>query len=225
MQGRHILLVVLLFTAIVAGGCTAPDEIANAESATPPPSPAPTEVQPPEAVPAPTPAAPVRANTAAGPLKLEFVDPRTYHIPTPTPTIAMTRQPDDLRVSEKMVEYAKATIDYPPGVLATEAYHIPFPYWELGLSATTIDEHPWLSVEIYEKDDPNRAVQMIQFFQFERAHAGNATRGSTPTWNSTADSGKSFTIREGYGDFYFIARSGALKSLSLTIRVPDKYLV
>lgn len=228
MQGRHILLVVLLAAAAVVGGCTAPEGINDDfQQSSPASSPLLAVMQTVlEGIPAPTPAAPVRENTTTTEVRrVGFVDPATYHIPTPTPTIAMMKQPDDLRVSGRMVEYAKATIDYPPGVLATGVYHIPFPYWELSLSATSTDEHPWLSVEIYEEDDPNRAVQKIQFFQFERAHSGNSTGGSISTGNSTIDNGKTFTVREGYGDFYFIARSGALKSLSLTIRVPDKYLV
>ncbi len=212
------MLIVLLAAFAVIGGCTTPDDIVDTGPATP--TPAPAEVEQMGAIAAPTPGSSARMNTAAGPQSVKFVDPATYRIPTPTPAIAMTEQPNDLRVSEKMVEYAKATVDYPPGVLATEIYHIPFPYWELSISATSMDDHPWLSMEIYEKNDPNRAIQEIQFFQFERARAGGGSAG-----DSAADNGKSFTIRDGYGDFYIVARSGALKSLSLTIRIPEKYLV
>lgn len=226
MQGRHLLLAILLAAAAVAGGCTAPDTIADLQPDSPAPSPLLTVMQTVlTGLPAPTPAAPVRENTALEAKRVGFVDPAAYHIPTPTPTIAMTRQPSDLRVSEKMVEYAKVTADYPPGLLATEIYHIPFPYWDLSVSATPLNAEPWLSVEVYGNDDPNRLVEKIQYSRSEIGPAENNTVTSSTTGNSTTEMGKAVTIREGYGDFYLIIRSGSLKSLTITVRIPEKYLV
>ena len=224
MQGRHILLLILLAAAVIAGGCTTPEEAGETQPASPPLSPAPTEVQAVGAgPPAPPPAAPVRGDKT--PQSVGFVDPQTYHIPTPTPTIAMRTQPDDLRVSGKMVKYAVVTCDYPPGVLATEVYHIPFPYWDLNVSATPMNEYPWLVIEVRDPEDPNRVVKEIRYSRGDMLYAGNGTTQSTSVENSAIEKRETFTIREGYGDYYFTIRSGSLKSLELTILIPEKYLV
>ncbi|HOI58541.1 MAG: hypothetical protein PHT97_03210 [Methanoculleus sp.] len=212
MQRRLILLFVLLAAAAVAGGCTAPEDTPGAP--TPPPAPAPAEAQIVGAgLPAPTPAAPARADTV--PRSVGFVDPRTYHIPAPTPAITMVGQPDDLRVSERLVGYATASSDRPPGVLATETYHIPFPYWAVNVTAVPMNEHAWLAIEIYEKGDPNRVVHAVRYsrqdFPYSEGKFGEKKEG--------------FTILEGYRDYYFITRSGALKSLEISVLVPEKYLV
>ncbi|WP_292392516.1 hypothetical protein [Methanoculleus sp. UBA303] len=212
MQGRLILLLILLAAAVLAGGCMAPEESAEAQPVSPAPSPS-----PPPAVgagfPAPTPAAPVRAGTA--PRSVGFVDPRTYHIPTPTPTIAMTTQPNDLRVAEGLIEYATATSNGPPGVLATEAYHIPFPYWAFSVSATPMNDFPWLEIKVYEKDDPNRIVETVHYSRNEFPYSGG----------KFGEKKERFVILEGYRDYYFIVRSGSLKSLEISVFVPEKYLV
>lgn len=234
MQGRHILLVVLLAAAAVVGGCTAPEDTANTQSISPTPSPAPTEAQVVDAgLSAPTPAVPARESKM--PQNVTFVDPRIYQIPTPTPTIAMTKMPDDLRVSGKLVDYAKTTVDYPPRVLATEVYHIPYPYWAVNVSATPMNDYPWLTMDIYQKDDPNRVVREIRYSRSDIAHPGNVSTNSSSTSSNTTSSnsttsgsaqrGETFTVLEGYDDFYFVIRSESLKSLTVTIQVPEKYLV
>ncbi len=226
MQGRHLLLIVLLVAAAVAGGCTATEDATNAQSGSSASSPLLTLLQTVMAgIPAPTPAVPVRENTTQEVRSVEFVDPATYHIPTPTPTIALTKQPNDLRVSEKMVDYAKATVDYPPRVLATEVYNIPYPYWAVSVNVTPMNEYPWLTMDIYEKDNPNRIVKEIQYSRSDILYAGNSSTTSNTTVSSSAGKGETFTIREGFGDFYFVIRSESLKSLTITIKVPEKYLV
>jgi len=218
MQGCHILLLILLAAAIIAGGCTTPEEAGETQPASPTLSPAPTEVQAVGAgLPAPTPAAPVRGDKT--PQSVGFVDPRTYHIPTPTPTTTMTKPPNDLQVSGKMVAYATVTCDHPPGVLATEVYHVPFPYWDLNVSATPMNEYPWLVIEVRDPEDPNRVIRKIQYSRSDILHSGNSSTGDATKKQET------FTIREGYGDYYFTIRSGSLKSLELTILIPEKYLV
>ncbi|MDD2473738.1 MAG: hypothetical protein PHR49_07100, partial [Methanoculleus sp.] len=175
--------------------------------------------------PAPTPAGPVRGEKT--PQSVEFVDPRVYHIPTPTPAITMTKLPDDLRVSGKMVEYATATVDYPPRVLATGTYHIPYPYWDLNVSVTPMNEYPWLGIEVRDPEDPNRVVKKIQYSRSDILYPDNSSRstGNSSTTVDFSEREETFTIREGYDDFYFVIRSESLKSLTLTIRVPEKYLV
>lgn len=163
--------------------------------------------------PAPTPHVPPRG--ADQPQSVRFVDPATYHIPTPTPTVTMVKPPIDVQVSGKLVDYAKVTSDYPPRVLATEVYHIPFPYWAVNVSVAAMNEYPWLVVEIRDPDDPNRIVQEIRYSRNDILLPDK-------------DSGKKeeqFIIREGYDDYYFTIRSESLKSLTITIRVPEKYLV
>ncbi len=205
MQRRTILLLLIVVAAIIAGGCMAPDIPESPEDPSPlypTPAPVATEVR------------------GAGPdhpahHEIEFVDPQRYHAPTPTPTIAFSRPPDDLRVSEKMVVYATATIDRPGRVIATETYHIPFPHWDLTVKMTPMNEFPWFDMDVRDAGDPNRIIQTIRYSRNDILSGDGDSKEKKET----------FTIREGYGDYYFIARSESLRSLTITIEVPEKYLV
>lgn len=216
----NVLLLILLAVATIASGCMTPDE----ESAEMQPAPLTTATTPGEMqaaggqLPAPTPPVPTRGEEV--PRSLGFVDPATYRIPTPTPMPTMMRPPEDVRVSEKMVEYAVVSCDYPPRLLATEVYHIPFPYWAFTVSATPMNEFPWLAVEIRDPDDPNRLVEEIRYFRGDILEVE-----SNATVNNTVKKDKTFLIREGYDDYYFVTRSESLKSFTITISVPEKYLV
>ncbi|KAF5036114.1 hypothetical protein DSECCO2_578450 [anaerobic digester metagenome] len=217
MQGRHILLLILLAATVLACGCTAPEAITDLQQGSSGSSPLLTLMQSVlTGIPAPTPAAPVKANATQEVRKVGFVDPAVYRIPTPTPTIAIGKQPDDLRVSERMVDYARATADYPPAVLATESYHIPFPYWAFNVSMTPMNDHPWLTIDIHDKDDPNRIV--IKTIRYSRNDF--SYEEGKPTERK-----ERFTILEGYRDYYFVIRSESLKSFELAILVPEKYLI
>lgn len=224
MHGRHILLLILLAAAVVAGGCTATGDAGNAQPPSLTPTPAPTEAQAVGAgLPAPTPAGPVRGGKM--PQSVGFVDPQTYHIATPTPTTTMMKPPEDIQVSGKMVDYAVMTCDYPPRVLATEVYHIPYPYWDLNVSVTPMNEYPWLAIEVRDPADPNRVVKEVRYSRGDILYAGNSTTGNRSVENSSIEKTETFIIRDGYDDFYFIIRSESLKSFTITIKVPEKYLV
>ena len=214
MQGRNILLLILITAAVIVSGCTSPEADGDAQPLSPTPAPEVTEAQAVGAGrPAPTP--PVPAREEPKPYKVGFVDPRTYHVPTPTPTIALRRPPDDVRVSERMVEYATATIERPGRILATEVYHIPFPYWDLTVKMTPTNEYPSFEMEVLDPDDPNRVIKTIRY-----------SRGDILSVEDGSEEKKeTFTIREGYGDFYFVIHSEFLKSLTITIEVPEKYLI
>lgn len=220
MQGRPILLLILLAAAVVAGGCTAPE---NTAPDVPPTSPTPSPAETVGASrPAPTPPVPVRGE--GGPQSVGFVDPATYHLSvTPTPTTTMMKPPNDIRISEKMVEYAVVSCDdglYGRRVLTTEVYHIPFPYWAVTVSATAANDYPWLVMEIRDPDDPNRLVEEIRYFRGDILEVkGNATE------NNPVEKDRTFIIREGYDDYYFVTRSESLESFKITISVPEKYLV
>ncbi len=222
MQGRHILVLILLIGAAMAGGCTAEEEAAGTQSAAT--TPAPTEVQ---AVggsqPAPTPPVPLRGKDQ--PQSVGFVDPATYHIPTPTPTTTMMRPPQDVQISGNLVDYAEVTCDYPPRVLATEVYHIPFPYWVVNVSAMPMNEYPWLVIEIRDPDDPNRIVKEIRHSRADILYYGNTSTVTNRSELKPIEKEVTYIIREGYDDYYFSIRSESLKSLTITIRVPEKYLV
>lgn len=201
MQRRLILLIVM--AAVISSGCMTPeisDTLEKAQSFFPAPAPVATETR----VPGPD---------HPSSQKIEFVDPQRYHVPTPTPTIALSRPPDDLQVSERMVEYATATIDRPRRVIATDTYHIPFPYWDLTVKMTPMNEHPWFEMEIGDARDPNRIVKTIRYSRHDILSGEGGSREET------------FTIREGYGDYYFIIRSESLRSLTIIVEVPEKYLV
>ncbi|WP_292522140.1 hypothetical protein [Methanoculleus sp.] len=216
MQGRHILLLIFLAAAVVIAGCTAPENTAPDSQ---PPSPTPSSA-PVEAVgagqPAPTPAVPARAGGA--PQSVEFVDPATYHIPSPTPTIAMTKQPNDLRVLEGMSTYAVVTsekLSPAPRDFATEAYHIPFPYWAVNVSAVPIGDFPLITVEIRDPKDPNRVIETIRY-----------SRNEFPTSDRKFnEKDQRFLIKEGYRDYCFVVHTESIRSFKITVYVPTKYLV
>jgi len=219
----NILLLILLAVATLASGCMTPGE----ESEETQPTPAATAAPPPDetqpvggSLPAPTPPVPTRGEEI--PRSLGFVDPATYRIPTPTPTPTMMRPPDDVRVSSKMVEYAVVSCDYPPRILATEVYHIPFPYWAINVSATPMNDYPWLKIEIRDANDPNRVVEELQYSRGDILSNFSVDNNTT---ESEARKSEELTIREGYGDYYFIIRSESLKTLDIRILVPEKYLV
>lgn len=217
MQGRHILVLILLAAAVIAGGCTAEEDITDMQPVTQ--TPAPTEAQ---AVggnqPAPTPHVPPRGKDDK-PQSVEFVDPTTYHLSmTPTPATTMMKPPNDVRISGKMAEYAVVSCDdglYGRRVLTTEVYHIPFPYWAITVSATAGTDYPWLVVEIRDPDDPNRIVKEIRYSRNDILVPDEDSDGKE----------ERFLIREGYDDYYFVTRSEALESFKITIYVPEKYLV
>lgn len=220
----NTLLLVLLAVAAIAGGCMMPDEESAEMQPTPPATAPPADERQAAggSLPAPTPPVPTPGEEV--PQSLGFVDPATYRIPTPTPMPTMMRPPDDVRVSEKMVEYAVVSCDYPPRLLATEVYHIPFPYWAINVSVMPMNDCPSLVIEIRDPDDPNRVVKEIRYFRGDILHYGN-TSTTNRSERKPIVKAETFIIREGYDDYYFIIRSESLKSLTITIRVPEKYLV
>lgn len=221
MQRLHILLLILLAAATIAGGCTETESTeADIQSLSPTPLPVPTEVEAAVAGhPAPTPPVPSRDK---GPLRVEFLDPWIYHTPTPTPTIATTKQPDDIRISEGMTEYtvvAASDLSFTPRDFITEAYHIPFPYWAVNVSAVPIDDFPLITVQIQDPEDPNHIIESIRY-----------TRNEFPFLNSTTsrefiEKDQRFFIKEGYKDYRFVIHTEAVRSFKITVYVPTKYLV
>ncbi len=222
MQGRHVLILILIAAAVVAGGCTGEEDTAGVQPASPTPAPPEAQAVGGDLQPAPTPAVPTRGEEE--PQSVGFVDPATYHLSlTPTPTPTMMKPPNDIRISEKMVEYATVSCNdglYGRRVLTTEVYHIPFPYWAITVNATAGTDYPWLVVEIRDPDDPNRLVEEIRYFRGDILEVE-----SNATVNNTVKKDKTFLIREGYDDYYFVTRSESLKSFTITISVPEKYLV
>ena len=77
-------------------------------------------------------------------------------------------------------------------------------------------EHPWLTIDVHEKDDPNRAViETIRYSRNSFPYEGGMPR----------EKKERFMILEGFRDYYFIIRSESVKSFELTILIPEKYLV
>ncbi|MDK2863363.1 MAG: hypothetical protein PWQ46_1073 [Methanomicrobiaceae archaeon] len=219
----NTLLLVLLAVAAIAGGCMMPDEESAEMQPTPPATAPPADERQAAggSLPAPTPPVPTPGEEV--PQSLGFVDPATYRIPTPTPMPTMMRPPDDVRVSEKMVEYAVVSCDYPPRLLATEVYHIPFPYWAVEISTTPMNDYPWLRIEIRDANDPNRVVEEIRYSKGELLSSIYVDTDTTE--DDEARKAETLTIREGYDDYYFIIRSESLETLDIRILVPEKYLV
>ncbi len=227
-MGMHtkslIVCLLIMAAAVLVCGCT--DESASAGE-----TPAPTLPEPTEAAvgqPVPTPPG---AWSGSEPKEIGFVDPATYHLPTPTPTVAFTRPPDDLHVaygqdgtaSEAGLSmnvwgsYFEIASTHSGSVMASEVFHIPFPYWAINYTATAYNsEYSAFSVEIRDANDPNRDVGGIEL-------SGPDFINNDSETNFTASGALLF--REGFRDYYMVIDPTGLKSFSVRVFGPAKYLV
>jgi len=227
MQKKSIMVCLLLMAAaLLVCGCT---EEGSSAGETPVATPEPTETtEAPVGQPAPTPPGDWGGTE---PYEVGFVDPATYHLPTPEPTVTLTRPPDDLNVEystggigsdavpSMMKPYANFSAERPSGVMASAIYHVPFPYWALNYTVEAYNsEYSRFSVEIMDANDPNREVGGIKL--------------SGPDFiNNASESESNFTrtdtllLREGFRDYYLVVEPSGLKSFSITILAPAKYMI
>lgn len=217
------LIVCLLVAALLACGCT--DEAASAGETTPAPTPGPTEA--PVAQPVPTPPG---SWGGSEPKEIRFVDPATYHLPTPEPTVTFTRPPDDLQVlcagfgtaskpgvTEDWRPYFEIASEKSGSVMASEVFHIPFPYWAINYTATAYNsEHSGFSVEIRDANDPNRDLGSVTLYPADFSKVGDKT-----DFTSTG----ALLFREGFKDYYLVIHPTGLKSFSIRVYGPAKYMV
>lgn len=217
MQRRTLFVGALLLVAMVVGcGCTQQDS-GTVENGT---SPTPTVVVQAEAgqvQPVPTP--PGQWN-GKDPEEVKFVDPSVYHITPTETTIALVTPPDDLHVdTTSMKDYATISSENVSGVMATEIYHIPFPYWELNYTVTGYNsDYAHFKMEIKDAEDPNREVGDITLGRSEFHAEDNSTEEENTSTGT-------LLLREEFGDYYFVIHPELIKSFSIKIRVPGKYLV
>jgi hypothetical protein len=220
MQRRDLLACCcLLVLSLLACGCMQ----AGGEEAQPTPTPAP----PPQVgsdIPQPVPTPPGQWD-GKKPYDVKFVDPATYHItPTVTPTITMVKQPNDLQVETRMKDYAMISSKNASGVMATEVYHIPFPYWELNYTATGYNsEGARLKIEIRDANDPNRPVGEVKLGRADFKSPTNTTVNNSTAKENTCSG--TLLLREGFRDYYFVIYPESLRSFDVVIRAPANYMI
>lgn len=226
-MGMHTkcLIVCLLIMAAAALVCGCTDESAPAGE-----TPAPTLPEPTEAAvgqPVPTPPG---AWDGSEPKEIVFVDPATYHLPTPTPTVAFTRPPDDLHViyagfgtaskpgvTEDWRSYFEIASENSGSVMASEVFHIPFPCWAINYTATAYNsEYSGFKVEIRDANDPNRDVGSVILYPADFSKVGDKT-----DFTSTG----SILFREGFKDYYLVIHPTSLRSFSVTVYGPATYMI
>lgn len=218
MQRRAFFVGVLLVVAVVlACGCTQQEGEMNEDEITP------TQTVAVQAEGAPAQPVPTPPGEWGGdkPEEVKFVDPSVYHITPTETTIALVKQPDDLHVNTTfMRDYAAISSKNVSGVMATEVYHIPFPYWELNYTITGYNsDYARFKLEIKDAEDPNRDVGEIALIRSDFKPSVNSTDEENNTCTGT------LLLREGFKDYYFVIHPETIKSFSIKIRVPDKYLV
>ncbi|TAJ45714.1 hypothetical protein [Methanofollis fontis] len=228
MQGKITLLFLLLIGAVLAGGCTGGDQ----DGTTPEPTSVPeTTAEPSPTVgaieqPVPTPPGDWGGDS---PYEVGFVDPSTYHIPTPTPTVGMTRPPDDLYLVDssggwgsdtdpsRMRPYMNISAANASGVMTSDIFYIPFLYWRINATVLAHNaEYSTFKMEIMDANDPSREVGEIQMWASD--FAGN---GTEQTYTHSED----LLFREGYKEYYLVIRPSSIRSFDIRIEGPAKYMI
>ncbi|QYZ79166.1 hypothetical protein E2N92_06825 [Methanofollis formosanus] len=220
MQRRDLLVCFVLLVSLLACGCTLPGDDGTQSDTTHAPALTPasssqTGNKPLQPVPTPP-----GQWDGKEPYEVKLVDPATYHItPTDTPIPTM-KQPDDLHIDTRaMMNYATISSENSTGVMATEIYRVPTPYWELNYTvAASNPEYARFKIEIRDPNDPNRFVGEVSL---DRA---DFSKGTNSTKTDTSCSG-SLALREGFREYYFVIYPEYLRSFSVVVQVPKKYLV
>lgn len=220
MQSRTFFVGVLVIVAVVlACGCTQQDEGMTEDEITSTPT-ATVQAEGAPAQPVPTPPGEWSGDK---PEEVKFVNPSVYHItPTETTNAPFVKPPDDLHVvnTTDMKNYATISAENSSGVMTTEIYHIPFPYWELNYTVTGYNsEYAGFRMEIKDAEDPNREVGEVVLIRSDFKQSINSTDEDNNTCTGT------LLLREGFKDYYFVIHPETIKSFSINIRVPTKYLV
>ncbi|MDK2973905.1 MAG: hypothetical protein PWP08_276 [Methanofollis sp.] len=146
---------------------------------------------------------------------IEFVDPASYGISTSDGGAKMSSPPSGNFPSRSMVVYA---VVRGSGSGATEIVHIPYPYWELAYDAEVYNtEFSLLNVQVMDADDPNRFVRIIT----KRDADFIKGKDFDPETRKEAWKEKFY---EGNRDYWFVINTRAIKSYTLQILVPERYV-
>ncbi|WP_298666849.1 hypothetical protein [uncultured Methanofollis sp.] len=144
-----------------------------------------------------------------------FVDPATYHLKITDDQVQWSGIPDDDTGRDTMVPYATIR---GTGSGTTETIHVPMPYWQLRYDVDPYNTNfGYLNVQVMDADDPNRFVRIVTLNRADLIPAENATaEWKNENWEET--------FYEGQRDYWFVVNTQCVKSYTLTIMVPEKYV-
>jgi hypothetical protein len=142
------------------------------------------------------------------PVELGFVDPSGStggsDRLTPFPTI-----PPDTAPNRTMVTYATITGQWSG---TTQTFSIPYPYWQIEYTAEPTalppDVFPRIIIQVFDVDDPNRLVRIIDQEVY--------TEAPESPWVEK--------IYEGERTYYFRITTRFIKSYTITLQVPSTYV-
>lgn len=144
-----------------------------------------------------------------------FVDPASYGIDAPAAQAAMSVPPVDTAPSRAMTVYA---VVKGSGSGTTEIVHIPYPYWELAYDAEAYNtEFSLLNVQVMDATDPNRFVRIVT----KRDSDFITGKGFDPAVRMEAWKERFY---EGGRDYWFVINTRAIKSYTLQVLVPERYV-
>lgn len=169
----------------------------------------PTAAPTPEPSPTPTPSWDGKVH------EIGFVDPTVYHLNTTVGQIKMGEVPSVNVSSNTMVTYATV---HGTGSGTTEIIHVPTPYWQLRYDVDPYNtDFGYFNVQVMDATDPNRFVRIVTL---QRADLILGEK-STAKWKE--DNWKE-TFYEGQKDYWFVINTRCIRSYTLQIMVPEKYV-
>ncbi|MDD4256086.1 MAG: hypothetical protein PHP59_12025 [Methanofollis sp.] len=144
-----------------------------------------------------------------------FVDPATYHLNISDEQVRWRETPSGDAGKDTMVPYATIR---GTGSGTTEIIHVPVPYWELRYDADPYNtEFGYLNVQVMDAADPNRFVRIVTLQRADLVPAENATREwKNENWKET--------FYEGQRDYWFVINTRCIRSYTLQVMVPEKYV-
>jgi len=144
-----------------------------------------------------------------------FVDPASYGI-TPTGEGAkMSVPPSGNATSRAMVVYA---VVRGSGSGTTDIISIPYPYWELAYDAEAYNtEFSLLNVQVMDATDPNRFVRIVT----KRDSDFITGKDFDPAIRKESWKERFF---EGGRDYWFVINTRSIKSYTLQVLVPERYV-
>jgi len=144
-----------------------------------------------------------------------FVDPASYGIITSDEGAEMSSPPSGNFSSRSMAVYA---VIKGSGSGTTDIIHIPYPYWELSYDAEAYNTvFSLLNVQVMDATDPNRFVRIIT-----RKDSDFITgKDFDPAIRKEAWKEKFY---EGNRDYWLVINTRAIKSYTLQVLVPERYV-
>lgn len=147
--------------------------------------------------------------------EIGFVDPTIYHLNSTDDPIRMGEVPSVNVSSNTMVTYATV---HGTGSGTTEIIHIPTPYWELRYDVDPYNtDFGYFNVQVMDAADPNRFVRIVTLQRADLIQGEKSTsKWKEENWKET--------LYEGQKDYWFVINTRCIRSYTLQIMVPEKYV-